>query len=57
MLDPKLIKRIQAYGMDFDFENLTDNDWFMIEEILGESLPYRKYDEPEDDFSGMDMFL
>jgi len=57
MLDPKLIKRIQALGMDFDFENLTDNDWFMIEEILGESLPYREYDEPEEDFSSMDMFL
>lgn len=54
-MDPKLEKRIRALGMDFDFEHLTENDWFMIEEILGESLPVRGEEEaPEEDFFGWD---
>ena len=53
-MDPKLVKYIQSLGLNFDFENLTENDWFMIEEIVGETLPFNSYDdEPEDDFSGM----
>ena len=60
-IDPKLVKYIRSLGMDFDFENLTENDWFMIEEIVGESLPVNGYDdEPEEDFFGgdmMDMYL
>lgn len=55
-IDPKLVKYIQSLGMNFDFEHLTDNDWYMIEEILGESLPVNGCDdEPEDDFFGEDM--
>ena len=57
-MDPKLVKYIQSLGMNFDFENLTDNDWYMIEEILGESLPVDRYDdEPEEDFFGEDMYF
>jgi len=59
-IDPKLMKYIQSLGLNFDFENLTENDWFMIEEIVGEVLPVNSYDEPEDDFFGedmMDMYL
>ena len=60
-IDPKLVKYIQSLGMDFDFENLTENDWFTIEEIVGESIPVHGYDdEPEEDFLGedmMDMYL
>lgn len=60
-IDPKLVKYIQSLGMNFDFEHLTDNDWYMIEEILGESLPIEGYDDgPEEDFFGedrMDMYL
>ena len=60
-VDPKIVKYIQSLGMDFDFENLTENDWFMIEEILGESLPVDGYgEEPEDDLYGgdeMDWFF
>lgn len=56
-IDPKLVKYIQSLGMHFDFEHLTDNDWYMIEEILGESLPIDRYDdEPEEDYFGEDMF-
>lgn len=56
-IDPKLVKYIQSLGLNFDFENLTENDWFMIEEIVGESLPVNGYDEPEEDFFGEDMFF
>ena len=57
-IDPKLVKYIQSLGMNFDFEHLTDNDWYMIEEILGESMPIDRYDdEPEEDFFGADMFF
>ncbi len=57
-LDPKLVKYIQSLGMDFDFEHLTDNDWYMIEEILGEALPFDRYDEePEEGFFGEEMFF
>lgn len=51
-IDPKLVKYIQSLGMNFDFEHLTDNDWFMIEEILGESLPGDRYDDEPEDFFG-----
>ena len=54
-IDPKLVKYIQSLGLNFDFENLTENDWFMIEEIVGESLSDDEYDEPEDDLFGGDM--
>lgn len=55
-IDPKLVKYIQSLGLNFDFENLTENDWFMIEEIVGESLPVNGYDdEPEENFFGEDM--
>lgn len=59
-IDPKLVKYIQSLGMNFDFEHLTDNDWYMIEEILGESLPDSGYDDEPEDFFGedrMDMYL
>ena len=57
-IDPKLVKYIQSLGLHFDFDHLTENDWFMIEEIVGESLPVDgPYDEPEEDFFGEDMFF
>ena len=56
-IDPKLVKYIQSLGLNFDFENLTENDWFMIEEILGESMPLDPYDDEPEDFFGEDMFF
>lgn len=52
-INPKMENYLRSLGMDFDFENLTENDWFMIEEILGESLhPDELEDSPEEDFFG-----
>lgn len=56
-VDPKLVKYIRSLGLEFDFDNLTENDWFMIEEIVGESIPVDgEEDEPEDIF-GEEMFF
>ena len=56
-MDPKLVKYIQSLGLNFDFENLTENDWFMIEEIMGEAIPLGGYEEPEEDFYGEDIYF
>ena len=56
-VDPKLVKYIRSLGLDFDFDNLTENDWFMIEEIVGESIPVDGEEDESEDIFGEEMFF
>lgn len=56
-VDPKLVKYIRSLGLDFDFDHLTENDWFMIEEIVGESIPVDGEEDESEDIFGEEMFF
>lgn len=45
MFSEKQIEFLRGLGLDFDFQNLTDEEYFQVEDQVAEELQYRGFDE------------
>lgn len=45
MFNSKQIEYMKSLGLDFDFENLSEDELFQIEEVVGEELQMSGFDE------------
>lgn len=45
MFTQEEISLMRRIGLDFDFDNLSDEEWCEIEEVVGENLVLRCLDE------------
>lgn len=45
MFDKEQIDFMRSIGLEFDFENLSDNDFCAIEETVADKLTYSGFDK------------